>query len=128
MMWVCLRDSFLSIVKKDCKDDELLVRARRAGDIERVFGKRAKVTRSTDSDYLYRAVISKTLVLDALIAEIDGIDYENFKNEVLDHELHLAYIRVWNVMAMMQSPPPYSTAYVPKPEPLIAKSKKKAKR
>ena len=36
-MCLCLSDGFLSIVAKDCADDELLVRARRHGDIERTF-------------------------------------------------------------------------------------------
>lgn len=50
-MWLCLNSAFLSIVFKDCAEDELLVRARRKGDIEKVFPD-AKVIRSTDSDYL----------------------------------------------------------------------------
>jgi hypothetical protein len=44
-------NGYLSIVSKDCVPAELLVRARRAGDIEKVFPD-AKVTRQTDSDYL----------------------------------------------------------------------------
>ena len=36
-MWIMLSDSFLSIVHKDCAQDELLVRARRPSDIESVF-------------------------------------------------------------------------------------------
>ena len=110
-MWIMLRDSFLSIVKKDCKDGELLVRSRRAGDIERVFGRKVKVTRSLDSDYLYRAVISKQDVQDAMLAETDSIDYPNFKDAVKDHELHMAYLKVWTAMAALQIPGPYSAAY-----------------
>ena len=45
-MWIMMNNSFLSIVSKDCGPAELLVRARRAGDIERVFPD-AKVTRNT---------------------------------------------------------------------------------
>src|SRR5216683_7097861 len=52
-MWIMTNDSYLSIVSKDCGPAELLVRARRAGDIEKVFPE-AKVTRNTNSDYLYR--------------------------------------------------------------------------
>jgi len=42
-MWIMTNNSYLSIVSKDCGPAELLVRARRAGDIERVFPD-AKVT------------------------------------------------------------------------------------
>ena len=36
-MWLCLNDAFLSIVALPGHPDELLVRARIAGDIERLF-------------------------------------------------------------------------------------------
>ena len=45
-MWIMTNNSYLSIVSKDCGPAELLVRARRAGDIEKVFPD-AKVTRNT---------------------------------------------------------------------------------
>ena len=77
-MWLCLRDSFLSIVAKDCAANELMVRARRPGDIEKCFPD-AKVTRNTGSDYLYRAVLPRDVVKQAMAAMIDQIDYPNFK-------------------------------------------------
>ncbi len=46
-MWIMTNNSYLSIVSKDCGPAELLVRARRAGDIEKVFPD-AKVTRTTN--------------------------------------------------------------------------------
>jgi hypothetical protein len=55
-MWIMTNNGYLSIVSKECGPAELLVRARRAGDIEKVFPN-AKVTRQTDSDYLYRAIL-----------------------------------------------------------------------
>jgi hypothetical protein len=73
-MWIMTNDSYLSIVSKDCGPAELLVRARRAGDIEKVFPE-AKVTRNTNSDYLYRAVLPRDVVKQALAAMIDHIDY-----------------------------------------------------
>jgi hypothetical protein len=104
-MWLCLRDSFLSIVAKDCAADELMVRARRPGDIEKVFPD-AKVTRNTGSDYLYRAVLPRDLVKQAAGAMIDQIDYPNFKDGVQDRSLHAAYVGVWHAMAGLQHPPP----------------------
>ena len=131
-MWIMLRDSFLSVVKKDCKDGELLVRARRAGDIERVFGRRFKVTRSRDSDYLYRSVVPLGDVEDAIMSEIANINYPNFKDAVKDHELHMAYLRVWTAMAALQTPGPYSAAYpslpsVTSPDWQATKVRKKTK-
>jgi hypothetical protein len=104
-MWIMTNDSYLSIVSKDCGPAELLVRARRAGDIEKVFPE-AKVTRNTNSDYLYRAVLPRDVVKQALAAMIDHIDYPNFKDSVEDRSLHAAYVGVWCAMAGLQHPPP----------------------
>ena len=108
-MWLCLNSAFLSIVHKDCAEDELLIRARRKGDIEKVFAD-AKVMRSTDADYLYRAVVPRHQVATAMAAQIQGIDYGNFKSSVKDNSLHGAYVEVWHAMAALQSPPPYSAS------------------
>ncbi len=113
-MWVMLNDAFLSIVKKDCGTDGLLVRARRPGDIERVFGRRVRVTRSEDADYLFRAVISRADVEEAMEREIGRIDYANFKSSVEDKELHDAYLGVWTAMSQVQNPRPYSKPYTGK--------------
>jgi len=104
-MWLCLNDAFLSLVSKDCADDELLVRARRKGDIEKVFPK-AKVKRNTSADYLYRAVIPRKDVALALANAVGDINYGNFKNAVDDDALHAAYSKVWMAMAEMQKTPP----------------------
>jgi hypothetical protein len=104
-MWIMSNNSYLSIVSKDCGPDQLLVRARRPGDIEKVFPD-AKVTRNINSDYLYRAVMPRDLVKQALAAMIDKIDYPNFKDSVEDRSLHAAYVSVWCAMAGLQHPPP----------------------
>ena len=72
-MWIMANNSYLSIVSKNCGPTELLVRARRAGDIEKVFPN-AKATWQTDSDYRYRAILPRDVVKQALAAMIDHID------------------------------------------------------
>lgn len=96
-MWLMLSDSFLSIVAKDCARDELLVRARRRGDIERVFPK-ARVVRTPKADYLFRAVVKRSAVKKALAGEVGRISYDNFKDSVADKRLHDAYLRVWTAL------------------------------
>jgi hypothetical protein len=107
-MWIMLNDAFFSIVKKDCTEDQLLVRARRAGDIEKVFGRRHKVDRVTVSDYLYRAVVPFDDVAKVMVEELRRVTYNNFKDSVHAHDLHTAYMRVWSAMAAIQNPRPYS--------------------
>ena len=106
-MWIFLHDCFLSIVDKDCGPDELLVRARRKGDIEKLFP-RAKVIRLTRADYLFRAVVKRDEIARVIANEISWIDYDNFKKAVHDHDLHAAYTRVWTAMAVLQPTKPYS--------------------
>jgi hypothetical protein len=106
-MWVCLYDAFLSIVHKDCKPDELLVRARRPGDIEKIFPN-AIVTEYDRADYQFRAVVKREVVIAAIATEITDIEYSNFKNQVADRELHDAYLNVWTTMSRLQPKAPYS--------------------
>lgn len=101
-MWLFLNDAFLSVVKpRGLKTQELLVRARRKGDIERVFGynhKRIKVERTPQRDYLYRALIPSRTVANVIAANISQINYDNFKDSVFEDERHDAYAAVWGCM------------------------------
>lgn len=106
-MWIFTSDSFLSIVHKDCQPDELLVRARREGDIEAVFPK-AIVQKTVGTDYLYRARVKRDVVAAAMAKQVEQLNYDNFKNSIRDDQLHSAASRVWSVMAATQSIPPYS--------------------
>lgn len=108
-MWLMLNDAYLSIVSKDCKRDELLVRARRPGDIEKIFPN-AKVTELHHADYQFRAVVKRSEIKQAMSGEIDRITYGNFKDSVSDQTLHNAYLRVWSHMSLLQPVPPYSGA------------------
>lgn len=102
-MWLCLKDAFLSVVHKDCKPDELMVRARRSGDIEKMFPG-AKVKKGGGTDYLYRAVIKREEIAKAMTDYIMNIDASNFKNSVTDDDLHSAYFGVWRSLMALQEP------------------------
>lgn len=103
-MWITLYDSFLSIVAYDVtppQPDKLYVRARIRGDIEKIFPK-AEVLSTPDADYAYRAILTRTEVSRAMDAEIQDIDYINFKNSVLEIDRHDAYLKFWTVMCNLQ--------------------------
>jgi hypothetical protein len=108
-MWIMLNDCFFSIVNKDCARDELMVRARRPGDIEKLFPK-AVVTEYTASDYHYRAAVKIEAIGAALVAELGRVTYSNFKDSVTDRPLHDAYLDVWIAMAKIQPKRPYAGA------------------
>lgn len=106
-MWIMLSDAMFSIVENDREkydvDRDLVVRARRKGDIERVFGvEPSEVHESEDSDYRFRTFLSRQEVADVLAIEVLTIDYSNFKNSVLDADLREAYNKVWTALFSLQ--------------------------
>lgn len=105
-MWIFMSSAFLSIViDKQSADGNLLVRARRRGDIGKVFPM-AKVTQSPTTDYRYRASVPRQEVARAIGDEVSMISYSNFKDSVpkKEHERHAAYLRVWATMEAFQEP------------------------
>jgi len=103
-MWLSLSDSFLSIVALEgptADPAQLLVRARVAGDIERVFPT-ATVAHTPKADYAYRTILPRTMVATTLAAAVEAIDYTNFKNSVPDQARHDAYLECWTAMHDLQ--------------------------
>ena len=102
-MWVLLNNAFFSIVKNRNKKNELLVRARIKGDIEKVFPK-ANAFEDKNADYRYRAFIEKSIVADKISNEIFKINYDNFKNSISKDDLNrtIAYGNVWKELYKLQ--------------------------
>jgi hypothetical protein len=100
-MWIFLNNSFLSIVDKGGDGSTLLVRARREGDIERVFPQ-AVVERTPHNDYRFRARIDREAVALAMAEAVKGIRYSNFKDSVGERPRHDAYMDVWSAMYRYQ--------------------------
>lgn len=109
-MWLFLNDAMLSVVNDPQQPRNLLVRARRAGEIDRTFPG-AKVQTTKARDYRFRASIPRIRVGDVLAAKVARIDYGNFKASVKDESRHDAYLRVWQAMAN------YQREHAPEPKP-----------
>jgi hypothetical protein len=108
-MWICLNNAFLSIVSNPSDAATLLMRARRKGDIEAVFGQNVEVVTLPKRDYQFRALLPRDAVATAIGEALKAIQYPNFKNSVDDDALHGAYAKVWQVMADLQEIPPYGS-------------------
>jgi hypothetical protein len=108
-MWICQNQSFLSIVNSDQDPTVLIVRARRKGDIEVVFGPDSAVTTLPGRDYQFRAFIRRDVVGQVIAHALMSIDYTNFKGSTKDRHLHDAYMDIWHVMADLQEVRPYDT-------------------
>lgn len=97
-MWIFTPNSFISVVDKgDPSGRTLLVRARKAGDIEHLFPD-AKVQVGGGTDYRFRARINREEVALKIAEQVLQINFANFKNEVDDHDRHEAYLDVWQAM------------------------------
>jgi hypothetical protein len=92
-MWLFLNNAALSIVAHRDEPDCLLVRARVAGDIERIFPS-AEVHEMLEADYRYRANVRREEVAARIAQSIATIDYDNFKNSC-GTARHNAYMEVW---------------------------------
>lgn len=112
-MWICLNRAFLSIVEPVAhaqgSSATLLVRARRPGDIESVFPG-VTVEKRPERDYLFRALVPREAVAEAVASEVRGIDYGNFKGSVRNNKLHDAYSAFWGIHSRLQPTRPYSGA------------------
>jgi hypothetical protein len=98
-MWLFTSDGFVSIVadKDDTRGDRLLVRARDKMHITNVFPD-AEVFSKQPSDYQWRAWVSREDVADAMMRQVQGLDYTNFKDSIIDDRYHDACLDVWGAM------------------------------
>jgi len=102
-----LNDAMFSIVENNGKKygnrEELVVRARREGDLQRVFTLQdQEVLVTDDSDYRFRTFLSRDEVAKVLSEQVYCIDYSNFKSSVKDRKLYTAYNRVWSALFELQ--------------------------
>lgn len=106
-MWIFLNDAMVSAVAHRTKPGHLMVRARLAGDLERLFP-RAKVERTPDADYAYRCTVTRTVFANVVAARAAAIDYPNFKGSLATAKgdqppstymaRSQAYHRTWDAM------------------------------
>jgi hypothetical protein len=115
-VWVFTQNGFYSVVAYDPSRDHggnsrgeglLLVRARVREDLEqlRQWIPNLEIREHPRADYRFRAVLGREDWKRILGAEVDSLDYTNFKNRVADkqgHKRHEAYMRVWAAMRQLQ--------------------------
>ena len=105
-MWIFLNDAFLSIVAHRVAGkttSKLVVRARRRGDLARVFPKHAEaILHTPQADYGFRLYLPHAVVAAAVLRRLLMIEYGNFKAGVEEDDRHNAYTAVWETMFLFQ--------------------------
>lgn len=111
-MWICDATGFFSIVKKDCGDDELLVRARVYDDLKRLADKltlpATAIFETPRADYRYRMTAKASAIAQYLASSALAIDYDNFKASLprktpMDIKRARAYADVWGTLRQLQT-------------------------
>lgn len=106
MAWIITNEGFYSIVTHPTNKKLLQVRARRAGDIEKLFPE-AEVIEIDGRDYSFRAYLGRKEVGRAFGEVLGDISYPNFKDSIKDKALKAACNAVWGIMAKLQVRRPY---------------------
>lgn len=106
-MWVFLNDAMVSAVAHRTKRGHLMVRARLAGDLERLFPG-ATVERTPNADYAYRCTVTRARFAKVMASRAESIDYPNFKGSLATAKgdqrpstfmaRSQAYHRTWDAM------------------------------
>lgn len=111
-MWICDATGFFSIVKKDCGEDELLVRARVYEDLKRLADKltlpATAIVETPRADYRYRMTAKASAIAKYLAASALAINYDNFKASLprktpMDAKRARAYADVWGTLRQLQT-------------------------
>jgi hypothetical protein len=95
-VWICLNDAFVSAVADPTMPGILRVRARKREHLAKLFPG-VKIQGSSRTDYGWRVFVSKEEFAALVVKRIYGIDYDNFKDSVLDDRLHDLYADFWTL-------------------------------
>ena len=105
-MWLFCKHGFFSAVRHNAKPDTVLLRARVAGDLERLaaaHGVALDVAHTPDADYAYRAELPLKTWAEIARREAADIDYGNFKSAVHDGTARDdAYLDIWSILCALQ--------------------------
>ena len=111
-MWLITTTGFYSIVQKpwDQAADTLTVRARAKTDLDALreagLPELGEIKEDLGADYRFRAQAPRAAVIRAVAAQVEAIDYDNFKSAVARRQgsarAHL-YHGVWDALYRIQS-------------------------
>ena len=105
-MWFCLTNGFVSVVEDRDDASLLLIRARRKKDLVNVLGGNAEIFEDSEAEYRWRSFIGREAFKAIVSRRIDAIDYPNFKDSVVEDELHDLYMEFWRLHRSYQKSDP----------------------
>ena len=97
-MWIFMPDAFVSISEHAEEPRLLVIRARIAGDIEKVFPE-AQVVETPNEDYRFRTSIARERVAHVMANRVQHINYHSVSGSIEDPDRWTTYV---SVLAAMQ--------------------------
>lgn len=95
-MWICFNNAFVSAVAIKGEPGMLKVRARRRKHLKKLFPD-YRIVKTKNTDYRYRVFVDREEFADLVRDKVMRIEYGNFKDSVIDDELHNLYADFWRL-------------------------------
>lgn len=96
-MWLFTSQGFLSIVAHRDMQGFFLVRARRRSHLVALLPN-AEIIHHRDADYPFRCLLSLVELQECVMHQLQAIDYDNYKNSILEDAYHDVCLDVWRTM------------------------------
>lgn len=113
-MWITTQTGFISAVQKKPEDTKLTVRSRDKLSLVavcRTLGVNdSRIKETTDTDYEFRMLLTREQLSTFLTAQVDAVDYSNFKNRITrtrGKKWHDACMDVWFAMLNVSRTRPF---------------------
>lgn len=100
-MWIFTSKGMISIVRHREQPQTMMVRARQPEGLKALFPAE-KLIITPDADYRYRMEVPESDLINAIENELENMQYDNFKNSIVDHDYHTACSKVWLTLCNYQ--------------------------
>tara|TARA_B100002052_G_C15858629_1_gene588916 strand:+ start:542 stop:916 length:375 start_codon:yes stop_codon:yes gene_type:complete len=97
IMWLFCSNGFVSIVAHRELEGHLLVRARKMEHLKMLFPN-SDIFTLQDADYPHRAVVSRIEAADAILKQLELLQYDNFKKSIDEKKYSNTCNTVWKVL------------------------------
>ena len=103
-MWVFTKDGFFTAVFKECRKDEIMIRAKSKSDLRAMLKKIDQdrpVQETSESPYRFFVILEKSLWIQYLSDYVQHLDYASVRDHIVskaDVDRQKAYQSVWATM------------------------------
>ena len=103
-MWVFTSDGFFTAVSKQCRQDEIMIKANSRKDLEKLLqsvNAQQPIQESPETAHRFHVILKKASWIQYLADYVEDLDYETVRDHIVtrnDTARHEAYQTVWTTM------------------------------